>query len=201
MADPANTASLMKILERAWNDKASDMHLREDEPVILRIDGELIPLADTRVTAEDIRDFLRPMMRADQIRRFEDKNELDFSCDALGLCRLRINLYMQRQHVCATIRLLPGKIPRMDDIYLPKACSQFVALRKGLVLVTGPTGSGKSTTLYAALNGIKASGVNVITVEDRWNTKSTASARSRSSRRSATPFPARCDTSCATTRM
>lgn len=143
------------------------MHLRENEPIILRIDGDLVPLADTLLTAEDIRDFLRPMMRSDQIKRFEEKNELDFSCDAPGLCRLRINLYMQRQHVCASIRLLPGKIPRMEEIYLPKACSHFVSLRKGLVLVTGPTGSGKSTTLASMLDAInQARACHILTIED-----------------------------------
>jgi len=158
---------LHDIIRKAWNDQASDVHLRQDDAVILRLDGVLTPLREVVTPYEEMRGFIDPILREDQKRSFGETHELDFSCEVPSLCRLRINLFIQRQRLCVAIRLLPERIPDMAELYLPKACPYFCSLKKGLVLVTGPTGCGKSTTLAAMLNHINATrSCHIITIED-----------------------------------
>lgn len=160
-------SQLFDILRKAWDVQASDLHLREDEPIIMRVDGDLVPIPELVLSAEDIHAFIDPMIRPEQKKKFEDDLDLDFSCEILDLCRLRVNLFQQRHRLGAAIRLLPERIPTMDTLYLPKACYQFCTLKKGLVLVTGPTGSGKSTTLASMLDAINAQrACHILTIED-----------------------------------
>jgi twitching motility protein PilT len=158
---------LHNLIRTAWNDQASDIHLRQDEAAILRLDGVLTPQTEIVTPYQEIREFIDPMLRDAQKEEFERTKELDFSCEVPNLCRLRINLFVQRHRLCVAIRLLPERIPDMAELYLPKACSYFCSLHKGLVLVTGPTGSGKSTTLAAMLNHINATrSCHILTIED-----------------------------------
>jgi len=160
-------SKLFGVFTKAWEEQASDLHLRESEPIILRIDGDLRPVQDVVTSREEIHAFIDPMTREDQKRAFEERKELDFSCDIQDMCRVRVNLYHQRQRLCVSIRLLPKRIPTMEELYLPKACSYFCALQKGLVLVTGPTGSGKSTTLASMIDAINAQrACHILTIED-----------------------------------
>lgn len=164
---PLEGSRILTLLRDAWKRKASDVHLREDEPVIWRHDGELAPLAELVLSRVEIHAFIDPMLSADQLDQFERTQELDFACDLEDLCRMRINLYIQRHRFSVAIRLLPVKIPSMEELYLPKACEHFCALNKGLVLVTGPTGSGKSTTIAAMLDSInRERACHVLTIED-----------------------------------
>ncbi len=158
---------LFNVLRRAWDEEISDVHFREGEPVVLRRDGDLEQIPDLTPSREEIRELIDPTLRPDQLKRFDETQELDFACQVDGLCRLRLNLFIQRHRLCVAIRLLPEKLPTMEEIYLPKACEFFTKLKKGLVLVTGPTGSGKSTTLAAMLNAINEErSCHILTIED-----------------------------------
>lgn len=158
---------LYQALKRAWEMSASDVHLREDEPAIVRLHGELRVVADLTPDRSEIRDFLDPLLRDDQRARFEQTNELDCACRIEGLCRMRLNLFVQQQRFSVAIRLLPDRIPSMEEIYLPSACKHLASLNKGLVLVTGPTGSGKSTTLAAMIDYVNATrACHILTIED-----------------------------------
>ncbi len=158
---------LSALLQQAWHDQASDVHIREGEPVYRRIQGALESLDEVVADRDEIFAFVTPFMRPGQIETFDRTQEMDFACQASGLFRMRLNLFVQRRRLCVAIRLLPEKIPSMKEIYLPKACEYFCSLQKGLVLVTGPTGSGKSTTIAAMLDEINASRpCHILTIED-----------------------------------
>jgi len=158
---------LKEIFLRALNDHASDIHLREGEGARYRIDGKLRTLDRTPVEREAILDFFKTYLTADEMARFEKHHEADFSASVRGICRTRVNLYVQQAKVCAAVRLIPDRIPTMDEIYLPRACRDFTQLSRGLVLVTGPTGCGKSTTLAAMIDAIcSARPVHILTIED-----------------------------------
>ena len=155
------------VLRRAWEVHASDMHLREDAPAVLRLDGALEVLPDVTPVREEIEQFVHPMLSGDQLKKFEVTHELDSACQIEGVCRIRLNLYIQRHRLCVAIHLLPERIPTMEELYLPKACEHFCALKKGLVLVTGPSGSGKSTTLAAMIDAVNATrACHILTIED-----------------------------------
>ncbi len=166
-SDQYTETLLFKVLKHAWDKKSSDVHLREGEPVVIRHHGELVPQPKVIPNREDIQRFIHPMLTAEQIKTFEEKQELDTGCTIEGVCRVRLNLFIQRKKLCVAIRLLPNTIPSMEDLYLPSACKHFCEMQKGLVLVTGPTGSGKSTTLAAMLNYINQTrAVHMLTIED-----------------------------------
>ncbi len=159
--------SIQKLVERAVEQNASDLHLRAGEAPRLRIDGELEAVEHALVSETDMRDFLYAMLTKEQIEKFEQTRELDYSFTVPQLCRLRINLFVQRGQFCASLRIIPNHIPSMEEIYLPPACYEFVKCHKGLVLVTGPTGSGKSTSLAAMLDHINATRhCHILTIED-----------------------------------
>jgi twitching motility protein PilT len=159
--------SRLSALLQQLHDKAYDVHIREGEPVYRRIQGALESLDEVVADRDEIFAFVTPLMRPGQIEMFDQTQEMDFACQASGLFRMRLNLFVQRRRLCVAIRLLPEKIPSMKEIYLPKACEYFCSLQKGLVLVTGPTGSGKSTTIAAMLDEINASRpCHILTIED-----------------------------------
>jgi twitching motility protein PilT len=162
------TAEPMFILMRqAVKENASDVHLRAESPPRIRLDGELLRVKGMIPTLDMMRRFFEKMLTAEQIETFETTRELDFSHDLPGVCRMRINLYQERGAFCAAIRIVPRSIPTMEEIGLPPACEALTRLERGLVLVTGPTGSGKSTTLAAMINHINASRqCHILTVED-----------------------------------
>jgi twitching motility protein PilT len=160
--------TLGELVEIAQEERASDLHLREGHCPRARVDGELFDLNNLRpLGAREIRLLLDDMMTADQKRRFEEAREVDFSCQIGTMCRLRVNLFHARDAVNAAIRLIPRAIPTMEEIYLPPACWDFVEHPHGLVLVTGPTGSGKSTTLAAMIDHINEHRrAHILTIED-----------------------------------
>ncbi|MBN1517488.1 type IV pilus twitching motility protein PilT [Candidatus Sumerlaeota bacterium] len=158
---------LTPLIERAMMESASDIHLREGYAPRLRIDGELYDVKNLKPTKEDLRKFIYPMLGEFQIKHFEENLELDFAYGLGQYGRLRGNLFQEQNRFCAVLRLLPNIIPSLQDIGMPKSCVKFCDLQKGLVLVTGPTGSGKSTTLAAMINEInKHRRCHIQTVED-----------------------------------
>ena len=164
---PDPNEKLTLLLRQAMEENASDVHLRAGAPPRLRIDGELLLVRDFLPSEELMWRWFRGMMVRPLVQQFERSHECDFSWSIKGVCRLRINLYVERGVFCAAIRLVPERIPSMEEINLPPACQRLVSLTRGLVLVTGPTGSGKSTSLAAMLNHVNATRrCHILTIED-----------------------------------
>ena len=148
------------------NKKISDFHLRAGSPMAYRQTGEIVKVPDTPVTAQDLKDLISMNCNESEAERFDKTHELDSAVMLSGL-RFRANFYKTINGPAAVLRRVESKIPDMDDFNLPQALYDIVDFHKGLVLVTGPTGSGKSTTLAAIVNEInKTRASNIITVED-----------------------------------
>ena len=148
------------------NKKISDFHLRAGSPMAYRQTGEIIKVENTPVTAQDLKDLISMNCNEIETKRFDTTHELDSAVMLSGL-RFRANFYKTINGPAAVLRRVESKIPEMDQFNLPQALYDIVDFHKGLVLVTGPTGSGKSTTLAAIVNEInKTRTSNIITVED-----------------------------------
>src|SRR5262249_14726210 len=137
---------------------ASDLHMLEGQPPKLRLHGELEPIEGHPVlTTEMMKEYLFEIARPDQIAKYEAAGDLDFAYGLEGVARFRCNSLRQIHGYGAVFRQIPDKIQTLEDLHMPPAIAQLAHLRSGLVLVTGPTGSGKSTTLAAILNLINKS--------------------------------------------
>ena len=148
------------------NKKISDFHLRAGAPMAYRQTGEIVKVADTPVTAQDLKDLISMNCNEKEVLKFEKTHELDSAVMLSGL-RFRANFYKTINGPAAVLRRVESKIPDMSAFDLPQSLYDVVDMHKGLVLVTGPTGSGKSTTLAAIINEInKTRTANIITVED-----------------------------------
>ncbi|HEX7962903.1 MAG TPA: type IV pilus twitching motility protein PilT [Terriglobales bacterium] len=156
------------LLRTAMERKASDLHLKVGNYPHLRIDGELIPLTDQpRISAEDMLNMAFSMMSNRQKQKFKETAELDMAYGVAGLGRFRVNVFQQRGNVGLVLRVIPTKIRALEELYLPKIIERICEEARGLVLVTGVTGSGKSTTLAAMIDRINSSRPeHIITIED-----------------------------------
>src|SRR5881296_3254611 len=156
------------LLRTAMERRASDLHLKVGNYPHLRIDGELLPLTDQpRVTAEDMLSMAFSMMSARQKQKFKETTEIDMAYGVAGLGRFRVNVFQQRGNVGLVLRVIPTKIRALDELYLPKVVEQICDMPRGMVLVTGVTGSGKSTTLAAMVDRINSRRAeHIITIED-----------------------------------
>src|SRR5438874_1491637 len=160
--------SIDDLLRIAMERKASDLHLKVGNYPYLRVDGELVPLTDqTRISAEDMLNMAFSMMSNRQKQKFKEAAELDMAYGVAGLGRFRVNVFQQRGNVGVVLRVIPTKIRALDELYLPKIIEQICEESRGLVLVTGVTGSGKSTTLAAMIDRINSQRPeHIITIED-----------------------------------
>ena len=156
-----------KLEELAKNNKKiSDFHIRSGWPLAFRQTGEIHKVPEIVVKAQDIQDLLSTNCNEIEMKRFQDTHELDSSVTLSGL-RFRANFYKTIHGPAAVLRRVESVIPSMDQFELPSVLYDIIDMHKGLVLVTGPTGSGKSTTLAAKVNEInKTRTANIITVED-----------------------------------
>ena len=156
------------LLRIAVERKASDLHLKVGNHPYLRIDGQLVPLNELkRLTAEDMLNMAFSMMSNRQKQKFKESAELDLAYGVAGLGRFRVNVFQQRGNVGLVLRVVPTKIRNFEELNLPKVVNKICEERRGLVLVTGTTGSGKSTTLAAMVDRINALRTDhIITVED-----------------------------------
>jgi twitching motility protein PilT len=156
------------LLRIATERKASDLHLKVGNYAHLRIDGELYPLTDqARIGAEDMLNMAFSMMSARQKAKFKEVAEIDMAYGVAGLGRFRVNVFQQRGNVGLVLRVIPTKIRALDELYLPKIVEQVCEMPRGIVLVTGVTGSGKSTTLAAMLDRVNSTRAeHIITIED-----------------------------------
>ena len=156
------------LLRIAMDRKASDLHLKVGNYPHVRVDGELVPLTEQpRVTAEDMLNMAFSMMSNRQKQKFKENAELDMAYGVAGLGRFRVNVFQQRGNVGLVLRVIPTKIRALDELYMPKIVEQICEEARGLVLVTGVTGSGKSTTLAAMIDRVNSSRPeHIITIED-----------------------------------
>ena len=157
-----------ELLKLMLDKGASDLHLKVPSPPVLRIDGVLIPQEDmSPATPKDIEMVFEYITTQRQRETFYREMELDFAYSLPGLARFRVNALKQRGTWCLAFRLVPFKILSIDELGLPQICKELVLKPRGLVLVTGPTGSGKSTTLAGMINHLnETKKQNVITIED-----------------------------------
>ena len=156
-----------ELLTFAVEHKASDIHLSAGEIPAVRIDGEIRRLDLERLTPDDAKRLAYSVMNAKQKSHFEKHLEIDFSIGLKGLARFRVNVFTQARGVGLVLRQIPSEVLTLEDIKAPNAFKEIADLKKGLVLVTGPTGSGKSTTLAAMIDHInKTRAEHILTVED-----------------------------------
>jgi twitching motility protein PilT len=159
---------LNEILSIGLKGNASDIHLKVGLPPIYRIDGILRPLPNApRVTAEIAEGFCAQIMSEMQLERFEKAREVDLAYGVPGLGRFRVNAFCQRGSTSLVFRAIPIDIKSVDDLLLPPVIKKLAMASRGLILVTGATGSGKSTTLAAIINYINANRkAHIVTIED-----------------------------------
>lgn len=160
--------NLNDLLKLTFERRASDLHVKVGVPPILRIDGKLTPLeTEKRLTQEDAITIASGIMNPMQKAKFNEKNELDMAYAVPGLGRFRVNVFKQRGSVGMVFRLVPAKILNFDELTLPTVLSKIASEQRGLILVTGTTGSGKSTTLAAMIDYINTTRTaNIVTIED-----------------------------------
>jgi twitching motility protein PilT len=147
---------------------ASDLHLTAGAPPMVRVRGRLAPLEGyPKLSTTDTREIVYSILTNDQRQKFENEWQLDFAYSVPGHARFRVNAYMQRAAIGAAFRLIPATINSIEDLGLPAATHEFIKKPRGFVLVTGPTGSGKSTSLAAMIDSINATREeHIMTVED-----------------------------------
>ena len=156
------------LLEALWESKGTDLLITPGVPPMARVDGDLGPLEgfDT-VTPADSERIMRELLSEEQAAVFDAGREVDFSFSWRGSARLRGNAFLTTGQVGLSLRLIPHAIPSCEDLGMPEVMTRFAELRQGLVLVTGPTGSGKSTTLASMIDRINATrACHIITIED-----------------------------------
>ena len=145
---------------------SSDIHLEEESPIAVRVNSE-IKVSPQNLRSEDMDQLLQELMGTEKLNEFIRTGDLDTSIGLEGLSRLRINAYVANQKRCLTLRLLPNDLPNWKDLGLPDAFINLTKLHRGLVLCTGPTGSGKSTTLAAFINCmLETQCRHILTIED-----------------------------------
>ena len=146
---------------------ASDLHLSVGRPPMFRLSGEMDPIRDRVLTNKDFVEFIQPIAGAAIWKSFKSKGDTDFAYAAPGVARFRVNLFMQERGFGAVFRIIPTKLMTFAQLGLPKQVERLCTVDRGLVLVTGPTGSGKSTTLSAIIHRINEEyRKHIITVED-----------------------------------
>jgi len=159
--------SLRQLLEETIKMRASDLHISAGVPPQVRIDGSITPMAHPALTPQMTQQLAYSVLTEEQRKRFETTKELDLSFGVPGLSRFRANVFMQRGVTSMAIRQIPYEILTFDALGLSKVVRDFTMRQKGLILVTGPTGSGKSTTLAAMIDLINSTRAgHIITIED-----------------------------------
>ncbi len=166
--DPALPLHVDDLLRYAVRMGASDLHLTASMPPTIRLHGALRPMEEmARIDNETLRALIYGVLTQSQREQFEAEHELDTSHEIAGVGRFRVNVCMQRGTVAVALRPIPRQVPPLETLGLPDAVAIFAHLRRGLVLVTGPTGSGKSTTLASLIDVINTTRpLHVVTVED-----------------------------------
>jgi len=164
---PQPSGSLDELLTHATRRNASDVLLIAGAPVALRVNGVLSPSAGTALTGDDTRSLLLPLLAPAQGQELQKNKSTDLCFTRAGVGRFRANVHYQRGTLAGSIRILPEKIPTLESLHLPPGLRRLTEARQGLILVTGPTGSGKSSTLAALLDLINTQRRDhIVTIED-----------------------------------
>ncbi|HEY1241706.1 MAG TPA: PilT/PilU family type 4a pilus ATPase [Bryobacteraceae bacterium] len=159
--------SLDQLLDNAARRNASDILLVAGAPPVLRINGALAPGSGAPLEPEDLRALILPLLAPSQLEELQRRKSVDFGFVREGLGRFRINLHHQRGTLAASIRLLPSRIPSLESLHLPATLGKLADRRQGLVLITGPTGCGKTSTLAALIDIVNSRrAAHVVTIED-----------------------------------
>jgi twitching motility protein PilT len=159
--------SLLDLFEQMAAAGASDLHLCAGSVPVLRIRGELKRTEGEPLSAEEMRNLLYSVTTLEQQKILEVERELDFSYSLGGSYRFRVNVFFDRDAVACAVRLVPAQVPTLDELHMPAVVKELTLRPRGLVLVTGPTGSGKSTTLAAMIDAINEDhACHIVTVED-----------------------------------
>ncbi|HZX14919.1 MAG TPA: type IV pilus twitching motility protein PilT [Thermodesulfobacteriota bacterium] len=160
-------ATLHELLKVVVDSNASDLHITTGSPPMIRIDGKLVPIKHPPLTPPETKDLCYSVLKDAQKQRFEENWELDFSFGLQGLSRFRGNIFMQKGAVAGAFRLIPFKIRSLKELGVPPVVSELARKPRGLLLVTGPTGSGKTTTLAAIIDQINQERhEHIVTIED-----------------------------------
>jgi len=162
-----STLNMTALLKKLVDHGGSDLHLTAGSPPRIRLHGELIPLNFPPVTADQVRTLSYSVMTDQQKFRFEEDSEVDFSFGIKNLARFRANVFSQKNSPAGAFRLIPYEIKALQELGLPQILTSFTEKPRGLILVTGPTGSGKSTTLASMIDKInREMKGHIITIED-----------------------------------
>jgi twitching motility protein PilT len=167
--DTSSNLTIDSLLSESINRNASDLHLSAGYPPIMRVDGELQDLGEKILTPEDVENLVFSVLSDDKKELLEVNREIDFAYTHGGVmnARFRVNAYYSMKNLSAAFRLIPARIRTIEELMLPQIYHQFAKLKQGLILVTGPTGHGKSTTLAAILEDINRSRFShIVTIED-----------------------------------
>jgi twitching motility protein PilT len=166
-APSADHASLDQLLHAAAGRGASDVLLIAGAPVMLRVTGNLTPGTGAVLEADDVRSLVLPLLEPAQLEELQKRKSVDLGFVRENLGRFRVNIHHQRGTLAASIRLLPSRIPSLESLHLPLSLAKLAERRQGLVLVTGPTGCGKSSTLAALIDIVNTKrAAHVVTIED-----------------------------------
>lgn len=159
--------SIQEYLETIVKRQASDLHLVVGAPPLMRIDGTLMPLASATLVPDDTESLIGELLSSEQKEMLVVNKELDFSFALGEVARFRVNAYYQKGYLSAALRLIPTYVKTIEELNLPQICHNFAILRQGFILVTGPTGHGKSTTIASIINEINQTRpVHILTIED-----------------------------------
>lgn len=164
---PVAEIHIDELLRMAVERKASDIHLTAGLPPMVRMDGEVVPLPYEILDPQQTQRLIYEVLTDEQLEKFENTRELDFGYSVKGLARFRFNVYMQRNAVAGALRMIPNRIPSFDELRLPSVIREIAKRHSGMILVTGPTGSGKSTTIASMIDDINETRqAHILTIED-----------------------------------
>lgn len=166
---PMPSLTIDQLFEQANASGASDIHLVVGKSPLMRVDGVIMPImeGENALTDADIDGMLRALMTAPQMERYEREREIDLSYDISSGVRFRVNCHFEREHKGLVARVIPDAIPSLEDLAMPEIVRDIIRADRGIILATGPTGSGKSTTLAALIETINQERpVHIITLED-----------------------------------
>lgn len=159
--------TLEKMLSDMVERDASDLHLTVGSPPKIRVNGELINLNENKLMPDSLNEILKNHLNKSRLSSLSEGNDIDFSIGIKGVSRFRVNIFKQRGNIAATFRKLPYSVPNLNSLGLPKSISNLTLNKKGLILITGGTGSGKSTTMAALIKKISnENNAHIITIED-----------------------------------
>jgi len=160
--------TIQDLLQKTVSSKASDLHITVGSPPTLRVEGRLAPISEINaLDAKQAEDLVFALLNEEQGKRLRQEREIDLSLSFSDVARFRINAFYQKGYLTAALRLIPFKIPTIEELNLPKILYDFCKLPQGFVLITGPAGQGKSTTLASMINEINETReVHVVTIED-----------------------------------